>query len=143
MSIQYKVIGVLLILMATFAAGRYSAQKPATNTTTNTVTHETEHQNQHEVIVTIKAPDGTTRTTETIDTNTQVQEAQDTKTQQIVVPPKTNTLNVSVLVGNDFSKLSIQPLYGVSVSKQLLGPLTVGAFGLTNGVIGVSIGLNF
>ena len=35
------------------------------------------------------------------------------------------------------------PLYGISANKEFIGPITIGAFGLTNGTIGLSIGVNF
>ena len=100
-----------------------------------------------DTITTVKTPDGTVKTVEKIDEianvdTTAVTAEQQTKTTD-VIPPKVNTLNVSALVGNDFSKGIGFPAYGVSVTKQILGPVTVGAFGLTTGVVGISIGLNF
>lgn len=86
-------------------------------------------------IVTVKKPNGTVTTTEKIDSKT--------KTNTVIVPPKTGKINISVLVTNDFSKRSLQPAYGMSISREILGPITVGAFGLTTGVVGVSIGINF
>lgn len=137
MSLQYKVILSLVALLAAYSFGHYTKPQPAE---TKTTTQETEKQTQHDVIVTVKAPDGTTKTTETIDTTTKVIE----KKQELqVLPPKQSKINVSALVANDFSRGGILPLYGASVSKEFIGPVTLGAFGLTNGTIGLSIGLNF
>lgn len=90
-------------------------------------------------IVTIKKPDGSSTTTETVDSRST------TKTDAITQTPTSTKqkTNISVLVGNDFSKSDLKPLYGIAVNRELLGPITVGAFGLTNGTIGLSIGVNF
>lgn len=36
-----------------------------------------------------------------------------------------------------------RPLYGLSVNKEVLGPLTLGVWGRTNGSVGLSIGVSF
>ncbi len=123
-----KEILTILTILAVLGAIVYFGSPPAPKTTTEEANHTTT------TIVTVKKPDGTTTTTEKIDSKT--------KTNTVVVPPRPK-LNVSVLVANDFSKNSVQPLYGVSISKEVLGPVTAGAFALTNGTIGVSIGVNF
>ncbi len=128
----YKILLSSVVMATVFAFGRYSV-KPTIQV--QTVTKEV--QTQHETIVTVKSPDGTTKTIETVDTNTKTNEV----IQQTAI--KTSKINVSVLVGNDFSKSGIIPLYGISVNKELIGPITVGVFGLTNSTIGLSIGLNF
>ena len=55
----------------------------------------------------------------------------------------TGRTRISALAG--FSPFSDPhtPVYGGHVSTQLLGPINVGAFGLTNGTIGMSLGLDF
>jgi type IV pilus biogenesis protein CpaD/CtpE len=144
MSLQYKVLAVLLVLLATFAAGRYSvSQTPAVVATKQTEVQVVKQQAQHEVVVTVKEPDGEVKTTETIDTSVHTDTTKDQQTTQTVAPAKTSKINISALVANDFSRGGILPLYGVSASKEFIGPVTIGAFGLTNGTIGVSIGLNF
>ena len=51
-------------------------------------------------------------------------------------------MNISALVGVDLPN-SLKPLYGASFTKQFLGPISIGAWGLTNGTLGVSVGINF
>ncbi len=118
----------IVIFLSILGVLVYFGGPPPPKTTTEEANHTTT------TIVTVKKPDGTTTTTEKIDSKT--------KTNTVIVPPRPK-LNVSVLVANDFSKNSLQPLYGVSISKEVLGPVTAGAFALTNGTIGVSIGINF
>ncbi|MFN9955213.1 MAG: hypothetical protein ACK55I_19125, partial [bacterium] len=50
------------------------------------------------------------------------------------------SFNISVLAG---SSVPINGVLGVSATKSVLGPITVGAWGLTNGTAGLSVGLNF
>lgn len=141
-------IGLFLILFA-FILGRHSVQVPEVKTTVDTTKDVkkdlTQDTQTHQVSVTEKTPDGTTKTTTTIDTSTvkKVDTITDTDTHitQDVIPPKIDTLNVSILVGLDVSRQT--PVYGASITKQVLGPITVGAFGLTNGSVGGSIGISF
>lgn len=136
-------------ILVSFACGRYTVQAPEVKTT-ETVQQDVKKDvdkdtNTHQVEVKVQKPDGTVQTTITTDTSTTAKVdtnvTTNTQIKQDVIPPKTNTLNVSVLAGLDFARQT--PVYGASVSKQLLGPITIGAFGLTNGIIGGSIGLNF
>lgn len=136
-------------ILVSFACGRYTVQAPEVKTSKNTeqdVKKEADKDTQtHEVSVEVKKPDGTIQVTTTTDTTTiakvDTSVQTDTQFKQDVIPPKTNTLNVSLLVGLDITRQA--PVYGGSLTKQLLGPITIGAFGLTNGTVGGSIGLNF
>lgn len=146
---QLIVLGVSCLVC--FATGRFFAGKAEVKTEQKIAENKVEDQDKnthtHTVTVTTKTKDGTTKitqtqdtdTTDVKDTNTVIQA--DTKTDTI--PPKTNLTNVSALVSNNFSNGLFSPAYGVSVTHQILGPLTIGAFGLNSGVIGVSIGVNF
>ncbi len=103
------------------------------------VTKDVVHNDIKTVTHTVTAPNGTVdTTTTTVDTTLRVDT--DNKTVVSTVKPK---INISALVANDFSKGILRPVYGISASKEFIGPLTLGAFGLTNGTVGVSIGLNF
>lgn len=146
-------VGIATIaLVVSFAGGRFSVQKSKIETVvtskTDTKQNQTENTHTRETITTVKTPDGTVKIVDQITqvANTKTDTVSDsiTHTDTTVTPPKTNTLNISALVANDFSKgIGIFPTYGVSVSKEILGPVTVGVFGLTNGTAGISIGLNF
>ena len=106
------------------------------NQTTKTETQQT--NTTRTVIKTIKDKSGREETVTTIDSKT------DTKVKQSEIKPiKSAKTNISALAGNDFSKSIPKPIYGVSFSREFIGPITIGAFGFNNGVIGVSIGLNF
>ena len=114
-------------------------------TDTKTQIDDTTATKTHTVTVTLKKPDGTTSTTQTTDTTSRsnIIENQDETTKTVTQAQKKSTMNVSILAANDFTKPTIIPRYGVSVTKELIGPLTFGVFGVNNGVVGISLGLNF
>jgi hypothetical protein len=150
-SAKYQYIAGVVLIITAFALGRYSnTLKPSTsNIETNKVTdNKDENKQTHTVttVVTTKEPDGSTKTTETDDTtiSDKIQDkSQDTKVDQTVVTqPTSKKLNISALVSPGLES-GIRMAYGASISKEVLGPITVGAFGLTNGVLGLSIGLDF
>lgn len=141
---QYKcyIIGAIVILAGTFAAGRYSVTTtPATKVDTSLQTQQQVDKNTHTVTVEVKEPSGEVKRTTTTDTTTVATKETESKIKTEVVPPKRSTLNVSLLGGYYFP--DFLPVYGISISKEVLGPVTVGAFGLSNGTIGVSVGLDF
>lgn len=140
------------VIVATFALGRFTAGKAEVKTdakiTQNKTIDQAKDTHTHTVTTTTKAKDGTTQITKVTDTD--ITDKKDTliSTQERVktdtIPPKTNLTNVSALVSNDFKNgLSLSPIYGLSVTHQVLGPLTAGMFFLSNGIVGVSIGINF
>lgn len=139
MDTKYKVIISIVVVLVAFAFGRYSAPKvPDSHTVTDT-TKEV-NKDTHKTTVVTKTPDGKEVTTIVEDTTTKSDS--DTKKDQTVTAPKTSLINISALAGLDIGRGFI-PTYGISASKELIGPVTVGAFGLTNGTIGLSIGINF
>ena len=153
MTIQAKfqyITGGILIVTA-FAFGRYSnTTKPSTSVTqTNNLTdNKDENKQTHTVTTTVteKEPTGATKITETQDTIVS-DEIQDEKHDQetdktVITQPQAKKLNISALVSPGFES-GIRMAYGASINKEVLGPITIGAFGLTNGVVGLSIGLDF
>lgn len=142
------IIGVVSLLVA-FALGRYSNHSSTvvthTDTQTDTKKEADKDTQTHSVTVITKEPNGEEKTTTTTDTTTKsktdTQTDSDTKTTQTVTPQKTGTLNLSLLGGYDMVKA--MPVYGASVTKNLIGPITIGVFGLSNGTVGASVGLSF
>ena len=149
MTIRTELLVASIGLLTAFAAGRYSVSAPEVKTdqTSSSVDNKQTDKNSHvqTIIVTIKDPSGAEKTTTTItkDTTTQVKDKDvlNTTFAQDVIPPKRNTLNVYALAGVDVKTPGV--VYGVSVTKQVLGPISVGAWGLTSGIVGVSLGLSF
>ncbi len=104
-----------------------------------TKTESQQTNTTHTVIKTIKDKAGREKTV------TEIVSKIDTKTDTIISKPLESgrKTNISALVGNDFSKSLPKPIYGVSFSREFIGPVTIGAFGFNNGLLGVSVGLNF
>lgn len=100
-----------------------------------TTTTETKHSPSGE---------STTHTVVVEDISKIVSESNSERVRQVVAAPSSTTrrkTNVSALVAVDSLKLT--PTYGIGVTHELIGPITIGAFGLTNGVVGLSIGISF
>lgn len=134
-----RLVILLCLLSALLSAVVTKYYFPAIQVKTVETEKEVIRTDVQTVVHTVTQPNGAIDTTTTTIDHSQKTET-DNKT---LVQLKSSTINVSALVGNDFSKRLIQPIYGISVSKELLGPITVGLFGLTSGTIGVSVGLNF
>lgn len=124
-------IVALVALVLSFAAGRYSV-----DINKRTEIDETKKTRTDTTIVTIKEPSGKETTT------TVIKERETTKKELNQVESSQKAiLNIAILGAYDPTQN--QPSYGLSISKQFIGPVTLGVFGLTNGVAGVSIGVNF
>lgn len=92
--------------------------------------------------VLVKEPGG--REVTTIDERLTRTERSDSVTKETAPALKSRaTWNISVLAATSQKSHFGQLDYGVSATKELIGPVTVGAFGLTSGVVGASIGINF
>lgn len=95
-------------------------------------------------VVYVKSPDGTETTT--TDTKA-VSSSKETDTS--VSSSKTSTSNkkwsVHLLYGREVKYLldSAEEIYGVKVDYRVTDRLSVGAFGMTNKVVGVSLGISF
>lgn len=143
---KQPVIIISVLLLVSFAAGRYSVSNPTVKTEVTKNTEEAVKTNKvtHKVTTITKDPSGKDITTITEDTASNTDKVIDSTTteKQTIVPAKRNSVNVSALASVNFTRSSM-PVYGASVSKEIIGPITVGVFGLTDSTIGVSIGLNF
>jgi len=156
MTTKTKIITGIVIVATAFAFGRYSApERVRTEVKTVEVEKKTEtkesNTNRHKetTTVTITKPDGstetTTKTTEDTNLKTDSKLVDDTTKSSDTTKEVTrggNKLSIAALSGINYSKPD-QLIYGASVSKELIGPITLGAFGLTDKTVGISIGLNF
>lgn len=149
------------LVMVSFAFGRYSV--PASvKTTDKIIQSDTKTDTKSTDVATdtsskttttdITAPDGTK-------THTIIQEQDvnhDNKTSQVDIDSRRQTetktseitrsgarTNVAALGMAKASFSSLTPDYGVLVSRDVLGPINVGAFGFKSGNIGIAIGLSF
>jgi hypothetical protein len=154
METKTKIIIVSIGLIAAFAVGRWAApekvrietkvvevEKKVEDTKKDVVKHKETH--------TVKKPDGTEETTTTEDTTTKSDkhDTDSTTTETDTTKEVTrgsSKVTVLALAGLPVSfNTAVVPIYGVSVSKPILGPITIGAWGLSNSTAGFSIGLTF
>jgi hypothetical protein len=117
---------------------------------------ETRAAQTHTVRTRVTKPDGTKTETLTVDRGEQVAKAETTHTtktadraetheRKTVTERRDPEWRVSGLVGLDVRHiLTPGPLvYGAAVEHRLFGPVWVGAWGLTNGTAGLSLGVTF
>ena len=140
MTKKTKVIIVCTTLILTFVAGRYSVTYDVKESTKKVNTNEvSKKENKEETIVEIERPDGTKEKT-TIITYNREETAKTDKTTEATIDKKSNAgrVTVNALVGYQFSNSLV---YGGQISTKLIGPTEIGVFGLTSGVVGVTLGL--
>lgn len=153
-SLKQKIAGaiaaVLLVFGLGYVAGGHSNVKTEAIASKETITKEnvTLQDNKKKKVreVVTVSPDGTkrTETTTTEETGT-IKRTEDVTAQRDKTDVKTETANkntVAALIGLNVWSLPT-PIYGVSFTRQIYGPLNLGAFGLTNGTAGLSLGVSF
>ena len=92
----------------------------------------------------MKAKDGSeTTTTKIVEDNDLAKKTLDTKASESekIVEKSSGVLSLSLLGGIDIHDPT--PTYGISVTRSVIGPVTIGLWGLNNGTVGGSIGVNF
>lgn len=144
MTKKTKYIILALTLLLSFALGRYSVPISTVKETTKTDNTKIDDSSDiHKVITIIEKPNGEKVTTITEDkkTKTITDSSKIDTTKEIIVNTKQLTV-VSALIGTQIRELD-KPIYGLHVSRQFAGPINVGVYGLTNGIVGVSLGLSF
>lgn len=154
MTTKTKVILVILALISTFSVGRLSAPtKVVTETKIVEVekkTSESESErNKHKTTTTTttKHPDGseTTTTTTSEDSTTDKKTATTddlNKTSDTVktVESDVGRVTISALAGLKITDPT--PTYGVHVTSRIIGPINAGIWGLSSGILGISVGLS-
>ena len=142
---SYSLIaGALLIGILSFALGRYTGRTTITTTDKKTDEVRNVDTHQNEIITEVKKPDGTVTTITTINTNIESTDKKDTDTMsKTVVKTASAKTNISALIGTSTHDFFGPPSYGISVNREVIGPITVGAFGLMNGTFGLSVGITF
>lgn len=153
MTTKTKIVIYAVSIATAVAIGRYSApEKVRVETKTVTVEKKVESvDKEHELhkkttITETQKPDGTkeTKTVITYDSNTHVDgttidDKNTTLTSSKEVTKSSSNLNVYGLVGTDFKT----PVYGGHISREVIGPISLGAWALTNRTVGFSLGLRF
>lgn len=148
---KIKIVVLVSVSAIAFTVGRYTVptkvriETKIVEVEKKTTDSESSKHKETEII-TIKNPDGSEKTTTKIieDSNKQKKTESDSakNTNSSTETTKSGpSINLAALGGWDLS--SQKPVYGALVSKQILGPVTIGAFGLSNGSVGGSVGVQF
>ncbi len=161
MTTKQKCVIAAGALAASFAAGRYTLpEKVRIETKIVEVEKKTEKtktdldrdKHKETKVTETTNPDGTKTTTTTTVEDTKTEKKTDTaktdNTQKTdtTVKEVTNALSkvyISALAGIPISLDSVRPIYGASVTKPVIGPITIGVWGLTLPAVGLSVGLSF
>lgn len=163
---KYWIGGAALALVVSFAAGRFSAAKPAITTVTtahaivNTAVATVDQKTTHDTRTVVVYRDRVTHTDGTVEEKSETRavsgetvtehatkhasEHADTATvSAVTITPYQPRWNVSAMAGVDVLHITRPLVYGVSVDYRLIGPVTVGVWGLSSGMGGVRAGLQF
>lgn len=127
-------------ILAAFALGRYTAKAPVVTGKETVVQTQVKDTETKKTTTIVKSPTGEVKTIITEDTTSKTKTDRTAVTATAVKPE--TSLNVSLLVGTNYHEITL-PIYGIMVSKRVLGPASLGAWGLNNGTVGVSLGLEF
>lgn len=153
MTINYKYVAAGVAILASFAFGRYSVktvttQVVQTQKTDIKVNQDSKVDDNKTTTITVK-PDGTKTTV--ITDNKKTDTKTDSNTQSVTDTKSTTTSGsnsggssfiLSASAGIDITSPS-HLVYGLEASNKLIGPIRIGVFGMTNGLLGASLGLQF
>ena len=166
---RYKVGMVIIYTVVCLAVGRYTVSTKIVDTKSSTQivnNKETKIDDKNvdkhddkttkQVVVQIVNKDGSAQTTTTTITEDKdnIIAKTDDKTVNLdnssTINTETKTItkggsktNISLLGGVNLSNPAGGMLYGLSVNREIIGPITLGVFGLSNGSAGLSLGINF
>lgn len=144
---NYKYYTAAGLIVLAFATGRFLTPVKIETKTIEVERKQTEtDRDKHKdtTTTTTEKPDGTkvTETHTTEDTTTQRSTTDATRTDTNTTKTyASGRTSIFALAGLDISARSV--VYGGLITRQLIGPLSIGAWGLTNGTVGVSLGLEF
>ena len=146
-------IAILISILVGYAAGRFTApHKVVTETKEVIVTKEVEviAKNDHKKtkVTETDKPDGTKTIVTTIvdDSNESDSKQTDTKDskESKVTVYSNDRHNLSLAVGSTLKLPGLfSPRFGAIYTIDVLGPISVGAFGFTDRSFGVTLGLSF
>jgi hypothetical protein len=134
----YIIVAIVVIFAIGYGVGRYATPPKVQE---KIVEKEVEHKVEvvHTVTVVQDHADGTKTTTTTTDDNTNVQSTTDTSTRVTV----TNNKDWKVDIGEGYDLTRSNRVYMFSVDRRVLGAVSVGVWGVSNGTGGVSLGYSF
>lgn len=151
MSNKLKVLLVVISLAVSFAVGRFLTPVKTVVETKIVEVTKTDKKVDKEThtkttIVETKHPDGTVTKTTTISKDTDLKKDTTTTSSESSDTTKTVQRDSGFLLVSALGGVNVTngvPSFGASINKNLLGPVSVGLWGLNNGIVGASVGLKF
>ena len=153
MTTKVKIIIIVSVAIVSFAFGRFTTPtKTVIQTKTVEVEKKTDdtqvNNNDHKITTITSRPDGTTVTVIKDDDSTQTSQKDTDNTASQSDTTKTVTkqsgiTSISVLAGVNVTNPGNGMLYGAAVSHTILGPISIGIFGISSGIGGASVGVSF
>ncbi len=141
-----KIALIIAGLLVAFAGGYYLApSKVETKVVEIEKKTDTERDKHRETTTTETVkPDGTKQVVTIMveDTNTKRKTETKEDTKSVSAPAPRPRISLSALGGLPVS-YPFTPVFGAHVSKEILGPITIGAWGLSSMTFGISMGVNF
>lgn len=142
MTTQNKIIIVVVLMVASFAGGRYlTPEKVVTKTVTVEVEKSKENIKDNTIIVEEIKPDGTKKITTKKDIQTIIVNKRENNTKENTETTNKSSSTILSVMGGVNVLNPTGMIFGGHVSRQLLGPLHIGIFGLTSGTFGASVGI--
>lgn len=135
-----KAIGGVVVVIVAFYAGKYSAPEKVRVETVRVEVEKKVDKEQRKKVVIKENKDGSKETTIVVDTSVKENTKANSESSVKEVISRSR-INISLLAGATIP-LS-PPIFGISAQRDFIGPITIGAWGLTNRTIGLSLGLNF
>lgn len=89
-----------------------------------------------------KEPSGKEVRTVVTETETKVVTVKDKNTESKTETKASDQYTINLMAGISKDNL-VTPIYGASASKKFIGPISLGAWALTNGTGGLSVGMSF
>lgn len=154
MTTKTKVIISTVVILISFAAGRFSSPEKIKIETKiveveKKISKTDKKKDTRVKVVTVERPDGTKETTKTIEStatsqNTSASSKSSDSHSVNETTRSSSRLNLSVLGGVSYSPfVGVKPVVGGHISKDIVGPISVGIWGTSNIEGGISLGVTF
>lgn len=121
----------LSVALLAYAFGRYAQPEKVVVKEVEVVKRDV-----RTVVKTVKQPDGTVIRERVTEDKTQT-----AKSNETVTVNQGSKVKLNALVGWSFDER--KEVYGVMIQKDMFGPVSIGAFGLSDKTVGITIGISF
>lgn len=140
MSNREKILIGSLALLAAFAIGRYSVPTKVLEKSSKVVNSDLNKHTDTIVVETKKADGSSVIETHTVSDSNKVVKLEEEKSTETT--RHGGRVRLLALGGASITSIGL-PVYGASISTNITGPIVIGGWGISSGVVGVSVGMDF